>query len=564
SYDHNVYALNESTGGEIWNYSTGSSIYSSPAVADGMVFIGSLDNNTYALNERTGSKIWNYSTGNQILSSPAVADGMVFIGSYDHNVYALNESTGGEIWNYTTSSSLEGSPAVADGMVFIGSYDHNIYTFSSITPIIINIINPLNNIYSNLTSQTFTFNYSSSVSSTANCSLFINGALNQSNSTTYNNTNTNFIVNGFSDGVYNWSVGCSDSYKNYNNSGNQTLTIITTPPLVNVVEPVNNTYNNSGSVTVVFNYTSSLSQTANCSFFVFEYGAWQLLENNATTLNNTNTTIFSSSNIAPAVYPWMVNCTDLAGNENSTGTYIFNEIFMNVSLVSPANNSLLKYTQPFEFNVTGANSTYDCNLYLNNTPYGEDSAVLNNTNTNITANQTLQNGLYLWYVNCSSSGFSEVSQIFNLNFSGIVHNLNLIQIIPNPIGTFYRPPNNNVSFSLKVFNSGNVIDDASNAQINTSNGGVFTCPSPVIVQPESYATITCTGNVIINVSLVTVNASISPVLGESNGVYNQTISLTSLASINSSGIVVPDSNLLIILSFAFISFFLLNNSKHKK
>jgi len=67
-------------------------------------------------------------------SSPAVADGMVFVGSYDDKVYALDESTGARIWSYTTGDDVSSSPAVADGMVFIGSGDYRVYAFGVIPP----------------------------------------------------------------------------------------------------------------------------------------------------------------------------------------------------------------------------------------------------------------------------------------------------------------------------------------------------------------------------------------------------------------------------------------------
>ena len=113
----------------LWNFTTGSYVESSPAVADGMVFVGSYDDNVYALNATTGMRIWNFTTGSSVFSSPAVADGMVFIGSMDDKVYALNETTGVYIWNFTSGSSVYSSPAVANTMVFVGSYDDNVYAF---------------------------------------------------------------------------------------------------------------------------------------------------------------------------------------------------------------------------------------------------------------------------------------------------------------------------------------------------------------------------------------------------------------------------------------------------
>ena len=63
----------------LWSYETGgfAGIASSPAVADGKVFVGSYDNNIYCLDEDTGSFIWSYSTGDWVYASPAVADGKV-------------------------------------------------------------------------------------------------------------------------------------------------------------------------------------------------------------------------------------------------------------------------------------------------------------------------------------------------------------------------------------------------------------------------------------------------------------------------------------------------------
>jgi len=61
---------------------------SSPAVANGVVYVGSEDHNVYALDARTGAKRWVYTTGYLVTSSPAVANGVVYVGSVRSNVYA--------------------------------------------------------------------------------------------------------------------------------------------------------------------------------------------------------------------------------------------------------------------------------------------------------------------------------------------------------------------------------------------------------------------------------------------------------------------------------------------
>ncbi len=69
---------------------------SSPAVANGVVYVGSLNQNVYALNAKTGAKLWSYKTGGQVsFSPPAVVEwGGLCSALEDGNVYALKASTG--------------------------------------------------------------------------------------------------------------------------------------------------------------------------------------------------------------------------------------------------------------------------------------------------------------------------------------------------------------------------------------------------------------------------------------------------------------------------------------
>ena len=127
--------------GVAWTGATRDSVVSSPAVADGVVYVGSLDHKLYAFavgcnsGGGTCSPLWTGSTGGGIVSSPAVADGVVYVGSNDHKLYAFPvgcASGGGRcspLWTGATGGSIDSSPAVADGVVYVGSYDHTLYAF---------------------------------------------------------------------------------------------------------------------------------------------------------------------------------------------------------------------------------------------------------------------------------------------------------------------------------------------------------------------------------------------------------------------------------------------------
>jgi len=77
---------------------------------------------------------WKAPTCNQVDSSPAIADGLVFVRTLNGQVYALRANGCGAascspIWIGQTNGAIYSSPAVADGMVFIGSNVANVYAF---------------------------------------------------------------------------------------------------------------------------------------------------------------------------------------------------------------------------------------------------------------------------------------------------------------------------------------------------------------------------------------------------------------------------------------------------
>jgi outer membrane protein assembly factor BamB len=90
-----------------WKFTTGGVVWSSPAVVNGVVYVGSLDNNTYALNATTGAQLWNYTTGNNVESSPAVVNGVVYVGCWtpDNNVYAIGNAAAATSQGHPASRS---------------------------------------------------------------------------------------------------------------------------------------------------------------------------------------------------------------------------------------------------------------------------------------------------------------------------------------------------------------------------------------------------------------------------------------------------------------------------
>src|SRR5712691_320440 len=119
--DGNVYDLKAATGGKLWSFPTGFAIFSSPAVANGVVYVSGDGGSLYALDAASGGLLWQTDIG-YARSSPTVANGVVYVGG-NSDVYALNASTGAVIWRVNTGDTVFSSPAVVASVVYVGFYD---------------------------------------------------------------------------------------------------------------------------------------------------------------------------------------------------------------------------------------------------------------------------------------------------------------------------------------------------------------------------------------------------------------------------------------------------------
>jgi eukaryotic-like serine/threonine-protein kinase len=155
SNDGNLYAIDRQKGSLIWKFPTEARITSSPAVANGLAYFSSYDGNFYAVN--TGKLQWKFSIPGErryaaahlhgslpagetmpdpfdvYLSSPTIWSGAVYFGSGDGNIYALDAATGVLKWKFQTGNVVHASPAIVDGKLYIGSWDRYFYALDAAT-----------------------------------------------------------------------------------------------------------------------------------------------------------------------------------------------------------------------------------------------------------------------------------------------------------------------------------------------------------------------------------------------------------------------------------------------
>ena len=130
-----LYALDPSTGATLWSASGGGGTWnSSPVVGGGRVYVTSYGGTVHAFSAATGSSLWTVSTDGRYISSPTLADGRLYVAS-GGTAYAFDAATGATVWRARVSDREVGStaPTVAAGRVHLNMDDRRLVTLDAST-----------------------------------------------------------------------------------------------------------------------------------------------------------------------------------------------------------------------------------------------------------------------------------------------------------------------------------------------------------------------------------------------------------------------------------------------
>jgi hypothetical protein len=135
-------------GGVLWtspknlNGSTGA-----PALGHGVIVVAGANGSIEGLRASDGASLWSTAVGLELLdmapgvrnsrgthSAPAIADSVVYIGSLDGNLYALDLATGSVLWSWNLKTPISSSAAISGNMVFVGACDGHLYAFQPTQP----------------------------------------------------------------------------------------------------------------------------------------------------------------------------------------------------------------------------------------------------------------------------------------------------------------------------------------------------------------------------------------------------------------------------------------------
>lgn len=261
------------------------------------------------------------------------------------------------------------------------------------------LLSPVNNTKTTTTSQNFTSNLSDNLG-IANATLYV---YNQTG--IYNQTNTSFasgiltktlgIVVYLVDNVYNWFVTVWDWVGNGFTTGNYTILIDSTAPVINLTSPANNTYTTNPNVVLSANVTDAGIGVKNTTLYLYNLTSLRYIYSYS--LENLSSYVPATGGLAltDGEYNWSYDAYDALDNHGTTHnfTLIIDTIY---PLISYGIGTL----------ADGVNVSQD-NVYINTTWTEANFANITFYLYNIT-------GLY-------NSSFYSVA-IYSYNFTPLIDN----------------------------------------------------------------------------------------------------------------------------------------------
>jgi outer membrane protein assembly factor BamB len=109
---------------EIWAYPMPSHCCTTPAISEGMVFVGDCGKTFHCVDAGTGKPYWTHKTRGEIWASALVADGKVYVGtrSREFLVFAASKEKR-IISSIELDSRINGSPIAANGVLYVATME---------------------------------------------------------------------------------------------------------------------------------------------------------------------------------------------------------------------------------------------------------------------------------------------------------------------------------------------------------------------------------------------------------------------------------------------------------
>ncbi len=372
----------------------------------------------------------------------------------------LDYSSNSKYNNSFAIPSLTGQYNVTFTVFDFGSNNNTLSAYfvseaDAVSPFVL-ISSPSNNSFFNSSSLQFNFTVTDNLAATFACNLTVDGVLNQTSSSVSNNTLTTFSASGFASGVHYWNVSCADGSGNGNASAIRRFTVDAIPPSLLVNGPSNNSAFRVQNVSFNFTVFDNAANSSSCSLVIDN----SINQTNSSIPNNT-VAIFQVSGLSQGSHAWRANCTDFAGNSNTSSTFSFvvDTINPNITILSPINST---YSQNVALNISVSD-----NVALGSCWYSLGAGNVSIANCQNLTISSLSAGNYNLTVFVNDS-------VGNLNYSNVSFSVETTAPLWNPV-----PSDQNVSYGVAFNYTVNATDnltitysinDTANFVINSTTG----------------------------------------------------------------------------------------------
>jgi hypothetical protein len=263
----------------------------------------------------------------------------------------------------------------------------NNFNVSDITSPVITLNIPINGYNSSSSTVVFNITATDDALTNMNCSVTINGTINQTNSSTLNGSNTLFSITGFNQGDYMWNTTCTDNSSNTNTSTTRTFTVDTSTPNFFSLTTSPNTeadLDPNTNITLLANITDNIT-SVNTVILQYKINNASLYTNLTGTLNSTSGLYYGIFNAtSSSIYNLRIWVNDSAGNNAYSNSINISVAYDRNWTRTPSTFTPLSAT--FGDNVTLGNlminNTGD--FVFNFTIVSDSNATLYNTTENFT------------------------------------------------------------------------------------------------------------------------------------------------------------------------------------
>jgi len=104
-------------------------IVGSPVIADDTVYVCSSDGRVYALDMTYGDERWKSDPlGDKLWTTPVVDGNTIYVSTFEGYIYALSTKDGSLLpWIFEAEAGFVSSPVLYDDTIFVGSFDRKLY-----------------------------------------------------------------------------------------------------------------------------------------------------------------------------------------------------------------------------------------------------------------------------------------------------------------------------------------------------------------------------------------------------------------------------------------------------